>query len=109
MSRFNKLLHGELDTLVDVLENDCDPLTQTEIRLVLTNLIQHAIRRQAAAGAAERRLLRAESRLDHVRAQAGGTAGRRLLLATEAAVHDLEVRLARLEAMHDRMHPDNPL
>lgn len=48
MSRFNELLHGDLETVSDIVESDNPPKDLAEIRAALANILRHLIRLEEA-------------------------------------------------------------
>jgi len=47
-SKFNQLLHGDLETVSDIVEGDNPPDDLSEIRAVLANVLRHLIRIEEA-------------------------------------------------------------
>ena len=48
MSRFNVLLHGDLDRVADVISGDNEPLDLGEIQAALTNVVRRVRRLEEA-------------------------------------------------------------
>lgn len=48
MSRFNELVHGDLETVSDIIEGDNPPQDLSEVLAALANITRHLIRLEAA-------------------------------------------------------------